>query len=99
MALLAATPANMLASEQEPRHVGRLNAEQMARMEKEMENLHGRFKTVEQSYGRDMLNLVLARGYLMKLLANQSVAEFFQRRRPDLLLEFRNLVDASSLDS
>lgn len=98
MALLAATPANMHASEQKPRHVGRLNAEQMARMEKEMENLHGRFKTVEQSYGHDVLNLVLARGYLMKLLANQSVAAFLQRRQPDLLLEFRNVVEAGSLD-
>ncbi len=98
MALLAATPADMHTSEQKPRRVGRLNAEQMARMEKEMENLHGRFKTVEQTYGQDVLNLVLARGYLTKLLGNPAVAEFLQRRQPDVLDEFRSIVDAGSLD-
>ena len=41
-----------------------------ARMEREMANLQGQYRLVEQSYGQDVLNLVLARGYLAKLLEN-----------------------------
>ena len=98
MALLAATPAHMLVSERKPRRVGKLSAEQMARMEKEMENLHGRFKAIEQSYGQDVLNLVLAKGYLQKLLGNKAVQAHLQRRQPDLLLEFTSIVEVNGLD-
>ena len=35
----------------------------MARMEHEMSLVQNRFKAIEQSYGTDVLNLVLARGY------------------------------------
>ena len=42
----------------------------MAKMEREMANLQGQYKMVEQTYGQDVLNLVLARGYLAKLLEN-----------------------------
>lgn len=40
-----------------------LTADQMARMEREMTNLQGQYKAVEQTYGQDVLNLVLAKGY------------------------------------
>jgi hypothetical protein len=33
------------------------------------------------------------------LLGNPAVEEFLQRRQPDLLLEFRNVVEAGSLES
>ena len=97
-ALLAATPSNMLVAEVKPRRVGRLTPEQMARMEKEMDTLHGRFKTIEQSYGQDVLGLVLAKGYLQKLLTNNAVTQFIRQRQPDLLLELRNIAEIVSLD-
>ena len=50
-----------------------VTADQMAKMEREMANLEGQFKLVEQSYGQDVLNLVLAKGYLTKLLDNEAV--------------------------
>ena len=40
-----------------------ITSEQMARMEHEMSLVQNRFKAIEQSYGTDVLNLVLARGY------------------------------------
>ena len=97
-ALLAATPSNMLVAEVKPRRVGRLTPEQMARMEKEMDTLHGRFKTIEQSYGQDVLGLVLAKGYLQKLLTNNAVTQFIRQRQPDLLLELHNIAETVSLD-
>jgi hypothetical protein len=59
-ALLAATPAGMLISERKPRKMSGVSAEQMAKMEKEMGNLQGQYKSIEHSYGQDVLNLVLA---------------------------------------
>ncbi|MFC1819541.1 plasmid partitioning protein RepB C-terminal domain-containing protein [Thermodesulfobacteriota bacterium] len=54
-----------------------ITAENMARMEREMENLNQDFKTIEESYGRNVLNLVLASKYLSKLLNNARVIRFF----------------------
>ena len=42
-----------------------LSQEQMAKMEREMTNLQGKYKMVEQTYGQDVLNLVLAKRYLV----------------------------------
>ncbi len=45
-------------------------------MEREMGNLQGQYKLVEQTYGQDMLNLVLAKGYLARLLENESLHRY-----------------------
>jgi len=48
-----------------------MTPEQMARMEHEMEGLQRDFKAVEASYGDSVLNLVIAAGYVAKLIANK----------------------------
>lgn len=96
--MLAVTPAEMLVVERKPRKIAGVSAEQMARMEKEMGNLQGRFKSVEQSYGQDVLNLVLAKGYLTKLLANEEVTRFLTQRQPEVLREFTHIVEIDALD-
>ncbi|MEH0166732.1 plasmid partitioning protein RepB C-terminal domain-containing protein [Roseateles microcysteis] len=96
--MLAATPAEMLVAERKPRKIAGVSAEQMARMEKEMGNLQGRFKSIEQSYGQDVLNLVLAKGFLAKLLANEEVTRFLSQRQPDVLREFTHIVEIDALD-
>ena len=45
-----------------------------------------------------MLNMVLSRGYLNRLLSNKAVASYLQRRQPELLEEFRNIVKITSLE-
>lgn len=97
-ALLAATPANMLANEGVQKKVKGITPEQMAKMEREMTNLEGRFKLVEQSYGEDVLNLVLTKGYLTKLLDNEAVIRFLSQKNPDFLREFSEIVQTTSLD-
>ena len=97
-ALLAATPAAMLVSERKPRKMSGVSAEQMAKMEKEMGNLQGQYKSIEHSYGQDVLNLVLAKGYLKSLLDNQAIFRFLSMRQPDVLREFSNLVEVDALD-
>jgi RepB plasmid partitioning protein len=97
-ALLAATPSNMLVREDKPKKIRGMTVEQMTIMEREMTNLEGQFKLVEQSYGTDVLNLVLAKGYLAKLLGNEAVIRFLTQNRSDLLDEFSSIVNAASLD-
>ena len=63
-ALVAATPCNLLVGEIKPKKMTGVSADQMAKMEREMGNLQEQFKLAEQTYGQDILNLVLAKGYL-----------------------------------
>lgn len=72
--------------------------EQMAKMEREMTNLQGQYKLVEQTYGQDILNLALAKGYLAKLLENESVSAFLRQKHSDLLSEFELIVQTVLLD-
>ena len=61
-ALLAATPRDQLAESARPKTFKGISPEQIARMEKEMASLQREMKLIEDSYGSDHLNLVLARG-------------------------------------
>jgi hypothetical protein len=67
-------------------------------MEREMSNLQGQYKHVEQTYGQDVLNLVLARGYLAKILENQAVARYLRQRQPEMVAEFESIVKTVSLE-
>jgi hypothetical protein len=48
----------------EPQKLTGVTQERMSRMEREMANLQDQYKIDEQTYGQDILNLVLDRGYL-----------------------------------
>lgn len=97
-AMLVATPAEMLVEGRRPAKTAGLSQEQIAKMEREMSNLHGQYKMVEQTYGQDILNLVLAKGYLSKLLENKAVARYLRQRQPEVLSEFEVIVETVSLD-
>ena len=97
-ALFAATPQHLLVGETKPRKMRGVSADQMAKMEREMGNLQGQLKLVEKSYGQDVLLLVLARGYLGKLIDNKAVFRFLSQRQPDVLAEFENIVQTVALD-
>lgn len=97
-AMLVATPAAMLVEGKKPAKLTGLSQEQMAKMEREMSNLQGQYKMVEQTYGQDVLNLVLAKGYLAKLLDNKPVARYLKQRQPEVLAEFEVIVQTVSLD-
>lgn len=97
-AMLVATPAESLLKGKKTLKLTGVTQEQMARMEREMENLQGQYKMVEQSYGQDVLNLVLAKGYLTKLLENKSVARYLRQRQPEVLAEFEVIIKTTALD-
>lgn len=97
-ALLAATPSELLVGEVKSRKLRGLTSEQMAKMEREMGNIQGQYKLIEQTYGQDVLNLVLAKGYLVKLLDNAAVIRYLRQNQADVLAEFENVVQTVSLD-
>lgn len=97
-ALVAATPSNMVVGETKTRKMTGVNADQMSKMEREMGNLQEQFKLAEQSYGQDVLNLVLAKGYLAKLMANDSVLRHLKKHHPDVLNEFDAIVSMAMLE-
>jgi hypothetical protein len=82
-----------------PRKLAGVSKEQMARMEREMSSLQGQYKLVEQGYGQDVLTLVLVRGYLIKLLANPTVAKFLRARTPEILEQFEAVTASASLEA
>ncbi|HPB90398.1 MAG TPA: hypothetical protein PLD80_02670 [Rugosibacter sp.] len=53
---------------------------------------------MKQSYGQDVLNLVLAERYLEKLLANKMVARYLRQHQPEVLEQFEKIVSTKSLD-
>lgn len=97
-ALLAATPVSSLIEGKRPKRLEGITAEQAAKMEREMGNLQAQYKLVEQNYGQDVLHLVLAKGYLDKILKNRAAKQYLRQHHPDLLTEFEALVATIALD-
>lgn len=97
-ALLAATRQEELAKPDRPKNIAGMTREQMLRMEREMASLQQDFKQIEDSYGDDILHLVIASGYLGKLVANREIERFLTHHHPEILEEFRSIIAATSLD-
>jgi hypothetical protein len=90
--LVAATPEDQLVVKRK-RRVRGLTPEQIAKMETESANLQREFKAIEQSYGADHLDLVLATGYIGRLLANARVVRYLAQFHPEILSEFQKITD------
>ena len=98
-ALLNATPPNQLVDSHRRAKIKPVaTSEQMAKLEREMDKVQGQYQQAEQTYGADLLHLVVAKGYLTKLLANEGVRRYLNQRQPEILKEFQALVDTVALD-
>ena len=96
-ALLAATPQNQLFDAGKPKNFKGVSPEQIEKMEIEMANLQREMKPIEDSYGPDHLNLVLARGYLVSILSNTKVERYLNNNHDEILGEFRKISDSTSI--
>lgn len=96
-ALLAATPQKQLVESEKPKSFKGISPEQIARMEREMANLQREMKLIEDSYGPDHLNLVLARGYLVSLLNNDKVIRYLDQNHREILSEFKKISEIDAL--
>ena len=97
-ALLAATRREDLTQPDRPKKIRGLTAEQMARMEREMDGLERELKAVSASYGDTVLNLVVAAGYVSSLIGNPRLSGYLERHHPEILSEFKAIVAATALE-
>ena len=91
--LVAATPEELLAKPKKPKELKGLTAEQIALMEQESAKLQRHFNLIEKDYGADHLDLVLATGYVARLLANARIVGYLAQCHPEILAEFQKLLE------
>jgi ParB-like chromosome segregation protein Spo0J len=96
-ALLMGTPADQLIAPEKSKQVKGLSAEEVARMEQEMQSAEHDFKAVEQSYGENVLNLTLAGAYVKKLLLNAKVIRFLSSKHPEIFSVFEDVAAMETL--
>jgi hypothetical protein len=70
--------------------------EQLVKLE--MSQVQEHYKDAELNYGSDLLNLVLARGYLTKQLANAAVKSYIERREPEILSHLELVANTVSME-
>jgi hypothetical protein len=56
-------------------------------------------RLIEESYGRNILNLVTAMGYLRRLLDNAAVVRHLSKRHGDTLAELQKIAEARTLEN
>ncbi len=56
------------------------------------------YKELESSFGDDMLLLVIAAGYVERVINKPEIERFMEGHYPEFLGNFRSIVAAASLD-
>lgn len=93
--LLGATPQNQLIDAAKPKQVEGLTDEQVALMERESASLDREFRLMEESFGSDNMDLVVATGYVQRLIENVRVVRYLAQNFPELLAEFQKISDSN----
>lgn len=96
--ILAATREELL---REPKKAKQLDAtpEDIARMERQMEKLYNDYKLVEDTLGETMLVLVVAKGFVARLMRNEAISAYLDRHHADLARELTGVMDAVTNDA
>jgi hypothetical protein len=93
-ALILGTPKDQLVNPDESKQREGMSAEEIARMEEEMVSLERDLKAIEDSYGENVLNLTLARGFIKRLLENGKVLRYLNANHADILKELEGIAAA-----
>ena len=96
-ALVLGTHKDQQLNPDEPKEKKGMSAEDIAKMEREMESLERDLKSVTENYTDNMFNLTCARSYTKKLLENAKVVRFLNTNHPEIYSEFETIVAAESL--
>jgi hypothetical protein len=97
--LLAATPESQLIVSATPKKIKGLSREQLELMENEQANLEREVRLVENSYGVDHLDLVLARGYVARLVSNERITKYLALHHQEFLPEFEKITEREAFAS
>lgn len=96
--LVAASPNEQLIESDRPMEFRGLSSDELTRLEMEIASLSREFKVVEESLGKNTLNLVVALAYVKKLLDNARIVRFLSQRQPEILAELQKILDSRSTD-
>lgn len=91
--LLAATPENQLISGATPKKIKGISREQLDLMERESANLEREERLVEDSYGTDHLDLILARGYVARLVTYERITKYLVLHHEGFFPEFEKITE------
>ena len=97
-ALLASTNDAELKAPRTQRPANPMTRASLTLMERELKSVQQDFRSVEASYGADLVDLVVARAYLSKLISNKRIARYLDDNHPEIFREFRSIVLSTSLD-
>ena len=61
-------------------------------------HLQRELEMIEASHGNEVLNLVLARGYLGKLFGNARIVRYLGQHHCDIFRELQAILDVASLE-
>lgn len=95
-AILAGTPQAQLVDTAKLKKMKGITPEAMARMERELARLQEGIASIQDSYGKDHLQLTVIKGYLAKLLANARIVRYLMQNRPEFLAEFQAITEMTS---
>lgn len=93
---LASSDNQLLNPEKRRRHV---DMDKLGNLENEVLKIQGDYKLIEDSYGINVLNLTLVRGYLKHIFYNKRINKYLQTYSADIYSQFDNIVDADSLET
>ncbi len=66
--------------------------------QRKMDPARESYTQAEENYGSDLLNLVVAKGYLTNLLANAAVKSYIGRHVPEILTHLELVVNTVSME-
>ncbi len=97
-ALFMATPKDQLVKSEGKKSVGGISETDRKQMELEFENLRRDFNAVTDEFGANVLRLVVANGYVSRVLANEHVISYLGRHHQDMLNQLESLAEAIAAD-
>lgn len=95
--LVAASPPDQLLEPNSEAASPAFEQRDMARLQSEMDSLEREFKLVQEEYGQNMLNLVVAVGYIRRLMDNAAVVRYLSQAEPSMLTEFQRIIDTAEM--
>src|SRR6056297_235 len=99
-ALLKATPPEQRTDYKPPKREEPKGdpLEQIVKLEREMTQVQEKYKDAKKSYCSELLNLVVAKGYLTKLAGNVAVRSWLDRNTPEILEQFDLVINTTSME-
>lgn len=97
--ILVTTRTDALTDKAKPKKQDEISPEDISRMEAEMERLQQDSTAVEDTIGDTMLSLVVAKGFITRLLRNENIRSHLQRYHEDLLSSVVTTIEAIAADN